>query len=191
MPCQPVWLWNYKMRHTLLPLHERIILRREYHVRVTIVFLFMVCVATLIGIASLLPTYIDAKQLEKDILAKSVKGNEEQSADIKEFQKNVARSLSLLDKSKEPTTFSNVIYSVISMRGALRFNNFAINKTGTTTYSIQIQGVAPNRTALLNFKTNFEGLGSDNKVDLPVSELAKSSNIQFSIQLKQNVKYEN
>lgn len=182
------------MRHTLLPLQERVMLRREYHIRVTIVFLFMVCVSILVGIASLLPTYIDAKQLEKDILAKSVKGNEEQSADIKEFQKNVARSLSLLDsldKSKEPTTFSNIIYSVINMRGGLKFSNFSVTKNGTTTYTIQIQGLAPNRTALLNFKTNFEGLSPDNKVDLPVSELAKSSNIQFSIQLKQNIKYEN
>lgn len=178
------------MRHTLLPLHERILLRREYHVRITIVFLFMVCVSLLIGIASILPTYTNALNMESEILNKTVKTKDNTSAEVKEFQKNVARSLALLDsldKNDDSMIFHDIISGLISLRGSLKFNNFSISKTGTTTYAISLQGFAPNRNSLLSFKSNFESLNPDNKVDLPVSELAKSTNIQFSIQLKENI----
>ncbi len=178
------------MRHTLLPLHERILLRREYHVRITIVFLFMVCVSLLVGIASILPTYTSALNMESEILNKTVKTKDDSSQEVKEFQKNVARSLALLDsidKGKDSVIFHDVIAGLISLRGTLKYNNFSISKTGTTTYAISLQGYAPNRNALLAFKTSFESLNPDNKVDLPVSELAKSTNIQFSIQLKQHI----
>lgn len=179
------------MRHTLLPLHERILLRREYHVRITIVFLFLVCLSLLIGISSLFMTYVKALSLESEIQAKANKVDiEKDSKDIKEIQQSVVKSLALLDslnKVKKSVPFSDVIGGIINMRGTLRFSAFSVAKIATTTYSISIQGVAPTRNSLLSFKTNFENLANGNKVELPVSELAKSSNIQFSLQLKQEI----
>ncbi len=179
------------MRHTLLPLHERILLRREYHIRVTIVFLFMVCLAILIGISSLFMTYIKALSLETEIQEKANAVDvDKDSKDIKEIQQSVVKSLALLDslnKEKKVVQISDLIGGVIAMRGQLRFTALSASKVGTTTYNISIQGVAPTRNSLLAFKSTFEGLAPGNKVDLPVSELAKSTNIQFSLQLKQEL----
>ncbi len=180
------------MRHTLLPLHERILLRREYHIRVTIVFLFLLCLSLLIGISSLFMTYMKALSLESEIQAK-VKSLDKDgvSGDIKEIQQSVVRSLALLDslnKEKTPILYSDLIAGLINMRGTLKFTGFSVAKSGTTTYSINLQGIAPTRNSLLSFKSNFENLTPGNKVELPVSELAKSSNINFSLQLKQEIK---
>lgn len=179
------------MRHTLLPLHERILLRREYHVRVTIVFLFMVCLSLLIGISSLFMTYVKALSLESDVQAKANAVDvEKDSKDIKDIQQSVVKSLALLDslnKEKKVVPFSDLIGGIINMRSVLRFTAFSVAKVGTTTYNISIQGIAPTRNSLLTFKTNFENLATGNKVELPVSELAKSTNIQFSLQLKQEL----
>jgi hypothetical protein len=73
------------------------------------------------------------------------------------------------------------------MRGSLKFTSFSVMKVATSTYNITIQGLAPTRNSLLTFKTNFENLAPGNKVDLPVSTLAKSTNINFSLQLKQEL----
>lgn len=179
------------MRHTLLPLHERILLRREYHIRVTIVFLFMVCLALMIGISSLFITYVKALTLEAEIQEKANSlDNDKDSSDIKDIQQSVVKSLALLDslnKEKKLVPNTDLIGGLINMRGSLRFTAFSTAKTGTTTYSINVQGVAPTRNSLLTFKSAFESLASGNRVDLPVSELAKSTNIQFSLQLKQEL----
>ena len=179
------------MRHTLLPLHERILLRREYHIRVTIVFLFMVCLALLVGISSLFITYVKALSLESDIQQKvNSLDNEKISSDIKDIQQSVVKSLALLDslnKEKKFVPITELIEGLIKMRGSLRFTAISTAKIGTTTYNINIQGVAPTRNSLLAFKSAFENLAQGNKVDLPVSELAKSTNIQFSLQLKQEL----
>ncbi len=179
------------MRHTLLPLHERILLRREYHVRITIVFLFMVCVSILVGISSLFLTYTEALSSEDKVLTEAAAVDKDPvDAEIKEIQKNIVRSLALLDsldKEKKTVLASDLIGGLINMRGTLEFHNFSVNKVGTTTYAMNIQGFAPNRNALLTFKTDFENMNPGNKVDLPVSELAKSTNILFSLQLKQEL----
>lgn len=179
------------MRHTLLPLQERILLRREYHTRITISFLFILCLALLVGISSLFLTYIKALSLESEIQNKAnVVVKDKDSADIKEIQQSVVKSLALLDSlNKEPksVSLSDLISGVINMRGSLKFTSFSVMKISTSTYTINIQGLAPTRNSLLTFKTNFENLAPGNKVDLPVSTLAKSTNIAFSLQLKQEL----
>jgi hypothetical protein len=96
--------------------------------------------------------------------------------------------LDSLNKEKTPILYSDLIAGLINMRGTLKFTGFSVAKSGTTTYSINLQGIAPTRNSLLSFKSNFENLAPGNKVELPVSELAKSSNINFSLQLKQEIK---
>ena len=44
-----------------------------------------------------------------------------------------------------------------------------------------VQGIAPTREALVSYKNRLEGLTIGNKVELPISELAKSKDIRFSL----------
>jgi hypothetical protein len=179
------------MRHTLLPLHERVVLRREYYMRVAIVLCFMVSLSILIGVVSLFPTFIktvseesDAKNAEASVAKAPI------NQDLKIVQQKVVNSLALLDslkKDNDSPKISDLVKAILIMKGEVKFNSFSAAKEGTTTFTMSLQGVAPTRNELLSFKNNFEALSLENKIDLPVSSLAKSTNIQFSLQLKEKM----
>lgn len=179
------------MRHTLLPLDERIKLRREYYRRVTIVFCFTLALSVLIGIASLFPTFVrsTAFRIETENALKLVQG-EPEDKNLKDIQKSVAQSLALLQSLKKDSgseNISDLISEIIKIKGNIKFTNFSASKVSTTTLSMNIQGVAPTRNDLLLFRDNFEKMIPGNKVDLPVSELAKNTNFQFTVSLKQKL----
>lgn len=180
------------MRHTLLPLYERKLLRREYFFRVMIVLFFLSSLSVLLGIASIFPVYIKAADLKRESDLEVSRINKKNGdSSLKNIQKSVANSLILLnylEKNNENIEISSLIEEVLNMRGELSISSFSSTKTSTTTFSMNIQGIAPTRKSLLDFKSNFEGLREGNKVNLPVSELAKNSKIPFSLELKQKIK---
>lgn len=178
------------MRHTLLPLNDRKALRREYYVRALTVFFFVLSLAELVGVVALFPSFVRVV-LEQRSAAKSAVGSKDPSgSELKALQQNVVRSQALLDslnKTANAPKISDLVGEVIALRKNIRLNSFSVNKTGTTTYTMTISGTAPARNDLTSFKSLLELARPDNKVDLPVSELAKSSNIKFSLQLREKI----
>jgi hypothetical protein len=179
------------MQHTLLPLHERITLRREYRIRAAIVLCFTLSLVGLIGIASFFPAFLKAStearsaQNEAAILQKNKK-----DSGLTSIQQTVAQSqklLSTLGGKVSGTKMSAIIESIVSMRNNVRLTSINVTQTGTTTATIVMQGVAPTRDALLSFKNRLESAVPGNKVELPVSELAKSTNVEFSMRLTENL----
>ncbi len=179
------------MRHTLLPLPERIALRREYYIRDLIVLFFMLSLAILVGVASLFPAFMKAeieKNQIKNTATTSIKDTKD--SELKSIQSNMVKSMALLEslsEEKQPAKLSALVAGLISMRGDLKFSAISATKISSSTLAMTIQGLAPTRNSLLLFKKNFEVAMPGNKVDLPVSELAKSANIQFSIQLAEKL----
>ncbi|MFA6554559.1 MAG: hypothetical protein WCS89_03560 [Candidatus Paceibacterota bacterium] len=180
------------MRHTLLPLQERIVLRREYYKRIVLVLSLTLSLAIFVGMAFLAPTFIRALSTEREVggnTADVSKGSN--NNDLKNVQQSFARSLVMMNSLKEgqgSPRISELVNEVVGIRETVRFNSFIATKVSTTTFTMVIQGVSPTRNALLAFKSNFESMAVGNKVELPVSELAKSSNIQFSLKLNKKLK---
>lgn len=178
------------MRHTLLPLQERIVLRREYYIRINIVFCFLLSLAIFVGISALFPVYIKAVSTRSEFESQVKKTNNDVDPNVKEVQKSIANSLSILDslnKESNSILISDIIGGIINMKGNLKFSSISASKVSTSTFMISVQGIAPDRNSLLNFKKSFENMSPKNKVELPVSSLAKSTNIQFSLQLKEEL----
>ena len=178
------------MRHTLLPLQERITLRREYYTRINIVFCFLLSLSIFVGISSLFPVYIKALSVQSDFETQVENLKDEADPSIKEVQKSISNSLLILDslnKESSSPLISDVISGIINIKGNLKFSSVSVSKISTSTFTIAVQGLAPDRNSLLDFKRNFENLSPKNKVELPVSSLAKSSNIQFSLQLREEL----
>jgi len=178
------------MRHTLLPLQERIVLRREYYIRINIVFCFLLSLAIFVGISSLFPIYIKALSIQSEFEKQAKQISSEVDNNVKEVQKSIVNSLAILNslnKESNSPVISDVINGVINMKGNLNFSSLSVNKTATSTFTIGVQGIAPDRNSLLTFKRNFENMSPKNKVELPVSSLSKSVNIQFSLQLKEEL----
>lgn len=179
------------MRHTLLPLNERISLRKEYYIRIGVVACFVLSLIFVIGIVSLFPTLVKTISMEDNIKSNALNlGKESADPELKTIQQKVTKSLILLDflnKGDKSPKMTELIGEIISIKGDIKFNSFTASKISTTTFTMSIQGVSPTRNSLLAFKDRYERLYPGNKIDLPVSELAKSSNISFSLQLKQKM----
>jgi hypothetical protein len=172
------------MRHTFFPIQEQKILKREYRLRAVAVAFFMLALAGLIGVISLFPSYIQVameRSSQAGTLASLKKGPDARAADAyrEELESDMKRLALLKDSTRvKPST---LIMETVSARGAVDITALSIDNISTTTATIIVQGIAPTRDALVSFKTRLEGLVMGNKVELPISELAKSKDIQFSL----------
>jgi len=179
------------MRHTLLPTQDRTALRKEYYARLIIVFCFTLSSAIVVGTVFLLPTYLRALSAEADATSLVANVAKDKSiANLTSIQQEVMNSLVLLNSLNvsDQAKIADLIKGVIDMKKDLKFNAFSATLVSTSTFTMSIQGVAPNRESLMGFKRDFENLSPGNKVPLPASDFAKSSNIPFSIQITEQLK---
>lgn len=180
------------MYHTLVPQYERLALRREYRLRAFIVLCFALSVAGVIGIVSLSPAFMSAsieeQAAQRDLL--SIKKAKDSSG-LTAIQQKVAYSqglLNILEQGSDRPRPSSLIELLVGERGPVKINSIGVNQISSTTATISIGGIAPTRDSLLAFKSRLIAVNEGNKVDLPVSELAKSTNIQFSIRVIHKLK---
>ncbi len=180
------------MQHTLLPIKERTNLRREYRTRVVIIFCFLLSLAGLIGAATLFPSFIFALNEEQSQieLLESLKKNKDESGVTTlelDFQRDNALINALSVTSKVPRS-SVTIQSIVGVRKEVKLKSVVVDTPTEDSLSIVIQGVAPNRDTLLAFKIRLEELVPGGSVELPVSDLAKSKDLQFSMRITQTFK---
>lgn len=175
------------MRHTLLPTTEKTIIRREYYVRITIVACFVVSLAIISGIIALIPAYIYARNEEKGSLAtiSELKKGEDASGRVAIQAELKSDQLLLSDVAANASRprVSALIGEIVSARGNVKISAMDLSAISTSTALILIQGVAPTRNALLSFKGRLESLRGGAQTELPISELAASSNVRFSMRL--------
>lgn len=179
------------MRHTLLPLHERIVLRREYYIRALVVLFFMLALAGLLGLSALIPAFNRASEIAGSAReAVSLLKKNKADSGLMALQQEMIRSQSNLDSLNTgigAVKASDFISGLIKTKGSLRFTSISLGQISSSTATASIRGIAPTRESLLAFKSRFENLTPGNKVDLPVSTLSKSANIEFSLRLTQKL----
>ncbi|MDE2040974.1 MAG: hypothetical protein KGI59_01110 [Patescibacteria group bacterium] len=175
------------MQHTLLPQPERRALRREYRIRALIVLCFTLSVAGLLGVASVLPAYFGAMaaehSAENDLVAVKHANTTSGLTSIQQKVADGVKLLSVLDLSGLPPDLSVVIDDVVSTRGSIRIDSLTAAHTGTTTIGLTILGVAPTRDMLTAWKDTLASTLPGATVNLPISELAQATNVDFSIQI--------
>jgi len=150
------------------------------------VTLFMISFAIVVGIVSMLPAFIHVRYEKLSV--------EQTLAPLEAAIKSATSTVSLADVKKQADIlamfnddlkgkidYSYVIGNVVDVRGPVKITSIAVSKVSTTTVTVSIQGIAPNREALLTFKSRLENAAVGNRVELPISQLAKSSNIPFSL----------
>jgi hypothetical protein len=179
------------MDYTFLPYNEQRAIKREYRIRATIVLLFFLSVAIIVGVGSLFPTYIRASREESarinDVTA--LKKTNEIMA-LESTEKDLEKStilMSVLASSTEPEQFSTAIAAIAAIRGPVSITSFAVEQPSSSVIVVTVQGQAPTRDALLAFKDRLAGIAPGASVDLPISELARDSNIQFSVQVTESL----
>ena len=175
------------MRHSFIPIPEQKKLKAVYRVHVTVVALFLISVAGIIGLGSLFPTFVmgyseEHSQLETVASLKENKDTSESARVQKELQSDGARIVALAQVVSVVRP-SAVIARVVDVRGPVRLSSVVLSDLSTSTASIVLQGVAPTREALVSFKTRLEALSPGNKVELPISGFAKRTDLPFSMKV--------
>jgi len=147
----------------------------------------MVAGVTIVGSILLLPTYLLALQEEQVQLNTIAKLKHEKdirgATAIESELKTDQLILGLLEKSLSFERSSEAIGRVVIIRKDIHLTTLSHSILSSTTASVTIQGVAPTRTSLLSFKDRLESMLPGARADLPISGLAKSTNIPFSLQV--------
>ena len=178
---------NYT-RYTLLPINERDKLKREYHLRISIVACALISFAILAGIASLFPSYIRAvrENSRESVNAVSLRGANNDNGvagDINELN-NDQILVTILNEKTNDYLLSKVIAEIVRIRGMISLTSFSLKREEGQTIAVTLQGIAPTRVALLLFKSKLENFILGNaKVDLPINQLTHSTDIKFYLRL--------
>ncbi len=160
--------------------------------RAGIVFLLMFSIAGVIGIVSLLPSFVYV-MVEKETVERSlseIKNINKVNPGVDDGKEIVKRSNTLTlfnDRSGGETDFSTLIEDVITTRGGVELTSIGTSRTGTTTVVMVVRGIAPTRDSLVAYKGRLESAMKGNTVNLPVSELAKSKDLDFSLTITNEI----
>lgn len=179
------------MNYTFLPQYERNKLKNEYRVRAAIVFLFVMSISIVIGIVSLFPTFIFSKIEEKSqlsMIAETNKKNDENG--LNTIKTQLGKDNILLEKASfvsKSTKYSEVIQDIVSAKGAVKIDSISFVNNSTTTIDVFVQGFSNTRDNLLAFKNRLESAFSGTSIELPLSELAKNKDIDFSFKFSFNI----
>jgi hypothetical protein len=175
------------MYYTFLPSAEQKNIKREYRIRAAIVLLFFLSVALVVGVGSLFPAYIHASQEEasrlRDVAALK---NADQTKALESTENSLTKSsalMSALASSTVPAPFSAAIAAIAAIRGPIVVTSFSFGQQSASSLVVIVEGNAGTRASLLSFKSRLLDLAPGVSVDLPISELARDNDIQFSMQV--------
>lgn len=162
-------------------------LRQEYLLRLVGVGGWVVIIGMVIGTLSLLPSYFltdtrhDGLTQRYRVVQASIASLTEDTS--KAPLAKLKQKLDVLSQDKEENRLTEALLAVLAKRGeAIDITSFAYGKMAGST-NLKIRGVAGSRDALLSFKKALEQDGRFEKVDLPVSNLAKEKDIAFDLTL--------
>jgi len=179
------------MRYTLIPDKYRTLLHREYHIRAISIFLLALAVAFAIGACSLFPAFMTAWLADMGGSAALVAAKDGQGAtslaDIKHELVSDAALVAMVSANAVTTKPSDIIGSIIAGSSAVSITSLDLNRQASSTVVATITGTASTRDDLLSWKSELEKVSPGAAVDLPIEELAKSDDIQFSIKLTEQL----
>lgn len=169
---------------TLLPEQHKKRLAKEYRTRLVVVLLVFVSAYFLINIAFLFPSYISLESKKnihnielsslKDQI--SVKDNQGLEALV-----NKVRFEVLLAKPDETEVYAAIKKILEHVSGGISLTILSYTRGENTSSTLNIQGIAKDRSSLLSFTNNLKKDLMFSAVNLPVSNLAKQTDVKFNM----------
>lgn len=170
---------------------QKIIVKREYYVRLVTVFLFFP--VTLLGVfilAYIIPYYLSL--VNKDLIVM------EQFRPVinVENKENVGKSLTQIVNQTNDELRALEVYNLANIAPSVYFNKIISNKNSDIQITklsfsntgkdqgLFVSGVARNREGLVDFIEDLKFKAGFAGVDSPISDFAKDSNIAFTLNIK-------
>lgn len=170
----------------LLPKTEKEAIRREYRIRLATVVLWFSFATLVIGSLLLLPSWFLSAQKEKvaqsrfDALSQSIERRG--AAGLEGVLLATKKQLELLAREAPKGLLYELIGAIASRRPKnISFESITVTDRSGEKRGIAVTGLARDRDSLVLFSRALEGLPFLERVELPLSSLAKESDIPFSL----------
>ncbi len=172
----------------VLPTNLKKLLTHEYHVRLVIVACALLLVVEVSCLIFLLPSWL-ISVITKQEITRSIATLQHSSGTVRTpgISDTVASTNALLHTIHTSMTYplaQPFLDTILSRKSVgIRLTEFVYSTTDATHATLSIQGTAATRAGLVSFVKSLQDSGVFGTVDLPVSDLAKETNITFEIQL--------
>lgn len=170
----------------LVPPNARKIVVTEYWTRVASVWLFVVCIVSVIIMLLISPVYVLVTTNAK-AYARTASESAEKVAEFDLSAGALVKANIMAQKIfdlREVESFSSVISSLESFQGDdISIDGFVFGRKDGALSPVQVTGQAATRQALASFRDVLLSQPNITDVFLPISNLAKDKDIQFSISI--------
>jgi hypothetical protein len=178
------------MIYSFLPSNYKKRLRRDYRSRVLTVFFCALATAFFIGDIALVPSLLISQSKHSELalaLSNTIKQNETNEP-LPQEQVTQANAY-LMHLSVQPKSPVDSVVKVASLKNpGIKISEIEVGNSIEGMIPVSVTGVALTRDSLITWKKALENDAQVTKVDLPVSDLAKSKDIEFIVKI--SIKYE-
>ena len=96
--------------------------------------------------------------------------------------KSINQKLNVIDSSFDYLKITPIINTILSNKTKLIYiNSLAYTSNSSTTVTFSINGISGTRESLVSFKKDLDKTALFKNIDLPISNLAKDKDIDFSM----------
>jgi hypothetical protein len=171
----------------LLPDSEKVAIHKEYRLRIFVIILWMLLALIILAALLLSPSYV-LSVYQRSAAGNAVPPATEEQQEYQALVKKLKASkvtLGALKPQVVPMTPTHIIELLTKNKTSQNtINSIQYSFSPPNTLSVTVRGIAKNRQSLIDLKTNLEKEEGIDHVELPVSNLAKDANIEFSFDIR-------
>lgn len=174
----------------LIPNEEKERMTKDFYLRFITMFFVMLSVSVLIASILILPAYFFSL-IGKDVVDTKLKSQENEAISLPDKNtlmviKDLESKLNLIENdTKDKYIFSTKVINQIILKkiSNIKITEISYQNDKQTGKKIGISGRASSREILLAFRRALEDDPAFSKVDLPISNFVKGSDIRFYLTL--------
>lgn len=174
----------------LIPNQEKKRKINDFYFRLLVVFLFMLSFCFLVGIVAFLPAYVFST-INKGLVEKKLEIQETEEVPTIDqsalaMMEEINSKIGLIETAEKNKYLvsERVINEIISEKMSdIKILQINYDNTTLDGKKVSVRGIAPSRERLLVFRRSLENNTAFKKVDLPISNFVKGSNIEFYLNL--------
>lgn len=173
----------------LIPNEEKKKKVKDFYFRLTIIFFEVLAFSIMVASVALVPSYF-MSSVKKNLINTMLESQKNEPTPLFDQETialvdDIEKKLKLIEDTSEnkySVSLQVINQILLSKMSDIKINEitYDVNVDGKI---ISIKGTAPNRDRLLAFRRALEDNVSFKKVNLPISNFIKGSNIRFSLTL--------
>ena len=174
----------------LIPNEQKKAMVRSFYFRFAVVSVFMASFSLLVGSVLLLPSFylstLRVKFMEDKVASQKLEPEPTVNPKTSLIIKDLDTKLSIVEKTSKNSysVTTRVINEIVLKKMSdIKIEEIYYKNDPVAGRSVSIRGMAPSRVRLLLFRRVLEDDVAFKKVDLPISNFVKGSNIAFYLNL--------